>query len=81
MTEPCLQESVILPDCAPQKKPTRPATRTGWHPRDQSRPALDETLTLADHPWVSRRPWPMPKPRVHLRHIGRTFYLSEWWDE
>jgi len=23
----------------------------------------------------------MPKPRNHIRHIGRTFYLSEWWDE
>jgi hypothetical protein len=24
---------------------------------------------------------PMPKPRIHIRHIARTFYLSEWWDE
>jgi hypothetical protein len=23
----------------------------------------------------------MPKPRTHIRHIARTFYLSEWWDE
>jgi hypothetical protein len=23
----------------------------------------------------------MPKPRIHIRHIARTFYLSEWWDE
>jgi hypothetical protein len=23
----------------------------------------------------------MPKPRNHIRHIARTFYLSEWWDE
>jgi hypothetical protein len=43
--------------------------------------ALDGTLTLADDQAASRRPWPMPKPRVHIRHIGRTYYLSEWWDE
>jgi hypothetical protein len=23
----------------------------------------------------------MPKPRFHIRHLCRTFYLSEWWDE
>lgn len=23
----------------------------------------------------------MPKPRTYIRHIARTFYLSEWWDE
>jgi hypothetical protein len=23
----------------------------------------------------------MPKPRTHIRHICRTFYLSEWWNE
>jgi hypothetical protein len=23
----------------------------------------------------------MSKPRNHIRHICRTFYLSEWWDE
>jgi hypothetical protein len=23
----------------------------------------------------------MQKPQPHIRHIGRTFYLSEWWDE
>jgi len=23
----------------------------------------------------------MPKPRYHARHLCRTFYLSEWWDE
>jgi hypothetical protein len=23
----------------------------------------------------------MPKPRFHVRHICRTYYLSEWWDE
>jgi len=23
----------------------------------------------------------MSKPRNHIRHIGRTYYLSEWWDE
>jgi hypothetical protein len=23
----------------------------------------------------------MPTLRTHLRHICRTFYLSEWWDE
>ena len=23
----------------------------------------------------------MLKPRAHIRHICRTFYLSEWWDE
>jgi hypothetical protein len=23
----------------------------------------------------------MQKPRTHIRHICRTFYLSEWWDE
>jgi hypothetical protein len=23
----------------------------------------------------------MPKPRTHIRHLCRTFYLSEWWDE
>jgi hypothetical protein len=38
-------------------------------------------MTLADDPRVFRFAWSMPKPRIHLRHIGRTFYLSEWWDE
>jgi len=23
----------------------------------------------------------MSKPRNHIRRIGRTYYLSEWWDE
>jgi hypothetical protein len=23
----------------------------------------------------------MPKLRTHIRHICRTFYLSEWWNE
>jgi hypothetical protein len=23
----------------------------------------------------------MPKPRFHIRHLCRTYYLSEWWDE
>jgi len=23
----------------------------------------------------------MSKPRNHIRHIGPTYYLSEWWDE
>jgi len=23
----------------------------------------------------------MPKPRYYIRHVCRTFYLSEWWDE
>jgi len=23
----------------------------------------------------------MRKPCPHIRHIGRTYYLSEWWDE
>lgn len=43
--------------------------------------ALDGNETLADDGIAQRRPWPMPKPRVHIRHICRTFYLSEWWDE
>jgi len=28
-----------------------------------------------------RRAVAMTKPRNHIRHIARTFYLSEWWDE
>jgi len=23
----------------------------------------------------------MPKPRFYIRHLCRTYYLSEWWDE
>lgn len=23
----------------------------------------------------------VPKPRFHIRHLCRTYYLSEWWDE
>jgi len=23
----------------------------------------------------------MSKPRNYIRHITRTYYLSEWWDE
>jgi hypothetical protein len=23
----------------------------------------------------------MSKPRFHIRHLCRTYYLSEWWDE
>ncbi len=23
----------------------------------------------------------MPKLRFHIRHLCRTYYLSEWWDE
>jgi hypothetical protein len=23
----------------------------------------------------------MSKPRFHIRHVCRTYYLSEWWDE
>jgi hypothetical protein len=40
---------------------------------DARRDAAYQRLTLRDAA--------MPKPRTHIRHLCRTFYLSEWWDE
>ena len=40
-----------------------------------AKPALDAIA----HAAVSTSP--MPKPRQHVRHIGRTYYLSESWNE
>jgi hypothetical protein len=50
--------------------------------RDASVVLCSLTLTVARRiNAASHRNAVMPKPRTHIRHICRTFYLSEWWDE
>jgi len=49
--------------------------------RGRASAGLDGHAALGVNTATSSPGTAMPKPRSYIRHITRTYYLSEWWDE